>query len=197
MFASADANIKKGQKRQKKNYDLRNERPVKIYVGYVVLKEKQKDISHKVANCMTDINTLTYTVIKIMQNGNAVLHSNKSNEVLITPCPLKHLRSMLRGEVETPTTSTSMTNITAGTPNIMTTRTIPGTDASMDATKEHIPPKKRLCFKFDTTSSMTTSMTSSSAASSTYSMTEINNGLDDLEFMDDILDVISENCITR
>ena len=47
VFANAHANIKKGQKRQKKNYDLRNERPVQIDVGDVVLKEKQKDISHK------------------------------------------------------------------------------------------------------------------------------------------------------
>ena len=47
VFANAHANIKKGQKRQKKNYNLRNERPVRIDVGDVVLKEKQKDISHK------------------------------------------------------------------------------------------------------------------------------------------------------
>ena len=47
VFANAHANIKKGQKRQKKNYDLRNERPVQIYVGDIILKEKQKDISHK------------------------------------------------------------------------------------------------------------------------------------------------------
>ena len=38
-------------------------------------------------------------------------------------------------------------------------------------------------------------MTLSSAASSTYSMTEINNGIDDLEFMDDILDVTAKSVL--
>ena len=74
----------------------------------------------------------------------------------------------------------------------MIIRMTPGTDAStdarMDATKEEVPSKKRLHFKFDTTSSLTPSSTSNSAASLTYSMTEINNGIDDLEFIDDILD---------
>ena len=140
----------------------------------------------------------TYTVIKIMQNGNAILHSNKSNEVLTTPCPLKHLKKYVKREVErlTTSTSTSMTKMTTdGMPKDTKTRTTPGMDASpdtrMDIKKEDVPSKKRLCFKLDMTSSLTPSLTSSSAASSTYSSTEINTRIDDLEFVDDMLDV---NC---
>ena len=121
VFASADANIKKGQKRQKKNYDLRNERPVRIDVRDIVLKEKQKGISHKGGKLHDRYNTSTYTVIKIMQSGNAILCSNKSNEVLTTPCPLKHLKKYVKREVEMLTTSTSTNTTkmtTAGTPKI-------------------------------------------------------------------------------
>ena len=202
VFASADANIKKGQKRQKENYNLRNERPVGIDIGDIVLKEKQKDISCKGGKLHDRYNVATYTVIKIMQNGNALLHSNKSNEVLTTPCPLKHLKKYVKREVEMPTTSmsTSATKMTtAGMPKSMMTRTTPGmdasTDARTDARKEDVPSKKRLHFKIDMTSSLTPSLTSSSDVSVTYSMTVINNGIDDLEFMDDILDVTGKSVL--
>ena len=105
-------------------------------------------------------------MIKIMQNGNTLLHSNKSNDVLTTPCPLKHLKKYVKREVEMPTTSmsTSATKMTtAGMPKSMMTRTTPGmdasTDTSTDARKEHVPSKKRLCFKFDMTSNTTSSLT--------------------------------------
>ena len=99
VFANAHANIKKGQKRQKKNCDLSNERSVWIDVGDVVLKEKQKDISCKGGKLHDRYNASTYTVVKVMQNGNALLHSNKPNEVLATPCPLKHLKKYVKRAV--------------------------------------------------------------------------------------------------
>ena len=74
-----------------------------------------------------------------MQNGNTLLHSNKSNEVLATPCPLKYLKKYVKREVEMPTTSMSTSAIkmtTAGMPNSMTTRMTAGTDTSMEARKE-------------------------------------------------------------
>ena len=56
--------------------------------------------------------------IKIMQNGNAVLCSNKSNDILITPCPLKHLKKYVKREYESPTTklTNSMTPVTNARP---------------------------------------------------------------------------------
>ena len=198
VFANAHANIKKGQKRQKKNYNLRNERPVWIDVGDVVLKEKQKDISCKGGKLHNRYNASTYTVVKVMQNRNALLHSNKSNEVLATPCPLKHIKKYVKRAVEMLTTSmsTSVTKMTTdGMPNSMTTRMTAGMDTSMEARKEHVPPKKKLHFKFDTTSNTTSSPTSSSDASATSSTKEINNRSDELEFVDDILDVTGESVI--
>ena len=133
-----------------------------------------------------------------MQNGNALLCSNKSNEVLAKPCPLKHLKNYVKREVEMLTTSMSMSvtkMTTAGMPNSMTTRMTAGTDTSMEARKEHIPSKKRLHFEFDMTSNMTSSPTSSSDASATSSMKEINNRSDELEFVDDILDVNGESVL--
>ena len=100
---------------------------MKIDVGDVVLKEKQKDISRKGRKLHDRYNTLTYTVIKIMQNGNAVLHSNKSNDILMTPCPLKHLKKYVKREYKSPTTklTNSMTPV-------------------MDARMEPMQCKKRL-----------------------------------------------------
>ena len=132
-------------------------------------------------------NASTYTVVKVMQNGNTLLCSNKSNEVLATPCPLKHLKKYVKRAVEMLTTSmsTSVTKMTTdGMPNSMTTRMTAGMDTSMEARKE-----------FDTTSSMTSSLTSSSDASATSSTKEINNRSDELEFVDDILDVTGESVI--
>ena len=88
VFQTAEENIKKGQKRQKKNYDLRNVRLFKIAIGDIVLKEKQKDISRKGGKPHDRYNSSTYTVINIMPNGNATLQLNKSKEILLTPCPL-------------------------------------------------------------------------------------------------------------
>ena len=143
-------------------------------------------------------NASIYTVVKVMQNGNALLHSNKSNEVLATPCPLKHLKKYVKRAAEMPTTSTSTSATkmtTDGMPNSMTTRTTAGTDTSMEAGKEHVQSKKKLCFEFDTTLNTTSSPTSSSDASATSSTKEIINRSDELEFVDDILDVTGESVI--
>ena len=162
----------------------------------IVLKEKQKDISRKGGKLHDRYNASTYTVVKVMQNGNALLRSNKSNEVLATPCPLKHLKKYVKREVEMQTTSmsTSVTKMTTdGMPNSMTTRMTAGMDTSTEARKEHVPSQKRLHFKFDT-SNMTSNLTSSSDASATSSTKEINRS-DEIEFVDDILDVTGESVI--
>ena len=162
------------------------------------MKEKQKDISCKGGKLHDRYNASTYTVVKVMQNGNALLCSNKSNEVLATPCPLKHLKKYVKREVEMLTTSmsTRVTKMTtAGMPNSMMTRTTAGMNTSTEARKEHVPSKKRLHFKFDMTSNTTSSLTSSSDASAPSSMKEINNRSDELEFVDDILDVTGESVL--
>ena len=141
-------------------------------------------------------NASTYTVVKVMQNGNTLLHSNKSNEVLATPCPLKHLKKYVKRAAEMPTTSmsTSATKMTTdGMPNSTTTRMTAGMDTSMEAGKEHVPSKKKLHFEFDMTSNTTSSPTSSSDASANSSTKEIINRSDELEFVDDILDVTGQS----
>ena len=41
-------------------------------------------------------NELTHTVVKIKKNGNCVIKSNKSGDILATPCPLKHLKKFFK-----------------------------------------------------------------------------------------------------
>ena len=70
VFKTAEAKIKKGQKRQKKEKrGLRNTRPFKIKVGDIVLKERQKDILRKGGKLHDRYNMSTYTVTNIMANG--------------------------------------------------------------------------------------------------------------------------------
>ena len=39
----------------------------------------------------------TYT---IMDNGNCVLMSNKTNEILSTPCPMKHIKKYIQQDID-------------------------------------------------------------------------------------------------
>ena len=94
-----------------------------------------------------------------MQNGNALLCSNKSNDILMTPCPLKHLKKYVKREYKSLTTR-------------LTKSMTPVTDARM----EPIQSRKRLCFEIDPTTSTT--------SNSTLAVTETNEGMNDLEFVD-------------
>ena len=96
IFEDADHNIKTSQKRQKRNYDLRFASGNVIKIGDVVLKEKQKDLSRKGGKLNTRFFQSTYTVVDIMKNGNCVLMSNKMNDILATPCPMKHVKKYLQ-----------------------------------------------------------------------------------------------------
>ena len=84
------------QKRQKRNYDLRFASGNAIKIGDVILKEKQKDLSRKGGKLNTRFFESTYTVVDIMKNGNCVLMSNKMNDILSTPCPMKHIKKYLQ-----------------------------------------------------------------------------------------------------
>ena len=50
----AHLNMKKSSARQKKNYDLKNAMPTKLSVGDLVLKIKQKNLSRKGVDWMTE-----------------------------------------------------------------------------------------------------------------------------------------------
>ena len=151
VFQTAEENIKKGQKRQKKNYDLRNARPFQIAIGDIVLKEKQKDISRKGGKLHDRYNSSTYTVINIMPNGNATLQSNKSKEILSTPCPLKHLKkyvtrnenSLTATPVNDPNAAmiSSVTNSNQNNHESDATQT---TSATTSTDTENVPSKKKL-----------------------------------------------------
>ena len=67
-----------------------------IKIGNVVLKEKQKDLSRKGGKLNTRFFESTYTVVDIMKNGNCVLMPNKTNDILSTPCPMKHIKKYLQ-----------------------------------------------------------------------------------------------------
>ena len=96
IFEDAIHHIKASQKRQKRNYDLRFASGNIIKIGDIVLKEKQKDLSRKGDKMNTRFFELTYTVVDIMNNGNCVLMSNKTNDVLSTSWPMKHIKNYLQ-----------------------------------------------------------------------------------------------------
>ena len=96
IFEDTDHHIKASQKRQKRNYDLRFASGNVIKIGDVVLKEKQKDLSRKGGKLNPKFFDSTYTVVDIMQNGNCVLMSNKTKDILSTPCPMKHIKKYLK-----------------------------------------------------------------------------------------------------
>ena len=97
-----------------------------IKLGDVVLKEKQKDLCRKGGKLNTRFFDSTSTVMDIMDNGNCVLMSNKTNEILSTPCPMKHIKKYIQQDIDgemdavnnpvsstvsIPTSSTVMTEI--------------------------------------------------------------------------------------
>ena len=96
IFEDTDRHIKASQKRQKRNYDLRFASGNVIKIGDVVLKEKQKDLSRKGGKLNPKFFDSTYTVVDIMQNGNCVLMSKKTKDILSTPCPMKHIKKYLK-----------------------------------------------------------------------------------------------------
>ena len=96
IFKDTDCHIKASQKRQKRNYDLRFASGNVIKISDVVLKEKQKDLSRKGGKLNPKFFDSTYTVVDIMQNGNCVLMSNKTKDILSTPCPMKHIKKYLK-----------------------------------------------------------------------------------------------------
>ena len=100
IFEDADRHIKANQKRQKRNYDLRFASGNVIKVGNVILKEKQKGLSRKGGKLNTKFFESTYTVLDIMNNGNYVLMSNKMNEILSTPCPMKHIKKYIQQDID-------------------------------------------------------------------------------------------------
>ena len=60
------------------------------------MKEKQRDLSRKGGKFNESYNESTYTVVEIKKNGNCVIKSNKSGDILATPCPLKHLKKFFK-----------------------------------------------------------------------------------------------------
>ena len=140
----------------------------------------------------------TYTVVKVMQNGNSLLHSNKSNEVLATPCPLQALKEVCKER--------------SRNADYKYKYKCNKDDYCWDAKqyddkndsrygyqyggkKGTCTIKENIVFQIDMTSNLTSSLTSSSDVSVTSSTKENNNRSDELEFVDDILDVTGENVL--
>ena len=71
-----------------------------IKLGDVVLKEKQKGLSRKGGKFNTRFFESRYTVVDIINNGNCVLMSNKTNNILSTPCPMKHIKKYLQQNID-------------------------------------------------------------------------------------------------
>ena len=188
VFQTAEENIKKGQKRQKKNYDLRNARLFQIAIGDIVLKEKQKDISRKGGKLHDRYNYSTYTVINIRPNGNATLQSNKSKEILSTPCPVKHLKKYVTRNENSPTATpvndpnaATIPSVTNSNQNNYESDATQITSATTSTDTENVPSKKKLVFEDDLTTSAMTAVINTSTPNKEH-----------LQFVDNILDITVE-----
>ena len=92
LHPNAHLNIKKSSARQKKNYDVRNAMPMKLAVGDLVLKIRQKNLCRKGGRLDDRTEEKLYRVVSIMLNGNLQLQGEKSKEMYphsVPPCQVK------------------------------------------------------------------------------------------------------------
>ena len=106
LHSNAHLNMKKSSARQKKNYDLKNAMPMKLAVGDLVLKIKQKNLSRKGGGRLDDrIEEQLFHVESIMSNGNLKLMSEKSKEMYPHSIPLSRVKRFLLKKRSCPTSS--------------------------------------------------------------------------------------------
>ena len=103
LHPNAHLNIKKSSARQKKNYDLRNAMPMKLSVGDLVLKIKQKNLKRKGGRLENRTEEKLFCVQSIMSNGNLQLRGEKSKEMYPHFVPLNQMKSFLLKKRSCPT----------------------------------------------------------------------------------------------
>ena len=92
--AAAD-NIKKAQKRQKKNYDIRHSgNKTKLEIGDMVVKEIQVSVSHKGGRLEKKRESTYYVIEEFLSNGSVMLHDLHMNKIDPVPIPAGHLKKI-------------------------------------------------------------------------------------------------------
>ena len=95
LHPNAHLNMKKSSARQKKNYDLKNATPMKLAVGDLVLKIKQKNLSRQGGRLDNRTEEQLFCVESIMSNGNLKLIGEKSKEMYPHSIPLSRVKRFL------------------------------------------------------------------------------------------------------
>ena len=103
LHANSHLNIKKSSARQKKNYDMRNAMPMKLAVGNLVLKIRQKNLGRKGGRLDDRTKEQLYQVVSIMYNGNLQLQGEKSKEMYPHSVPLCQVKRFLLKKRSFPT----------------------------------------------------------------------------------------------
>ena len=123
-----------------------------------------------------------------MPNGNATLQSNKSKEILLTPCPLKHLKKYVtRNEnslTAIPVNDPNAAMISSGTNSNQNNYELDATQTTSVTTStdtENVHSKKKLAFEEDLTTSATTAV-----------INTLTPNKEHLQFVDDILNITVE-----
>ena len=97
IFDDAAHNIKKAQKRQKKNDDIRHSgNKNKLEIGDMVVKEIQVNVSCKGGRLEKKRESTYYVIEEFLSNGCVMLHDLHTNMIDPVPIPAGHLKKKMR-----------------------------------------------------------------------------------------------------
>ena len=98
IFEDAEQNIKKAQKRQKRNYDLRHSgnKKTELVVGDMVVREKQVNIARKGGRLDTKREAKYYGIEKFLSNGCIVLRDLEMDLINPVPIPASHIKKVIQ-----------------------------------------------------------------------------------------------------
>ena len=97
IFEDASLNIKKAQKRQKRNYDLRHsgKNKTELALGDMVVKEKQMNITRKGGRLDTKREPKYYAIERFLSNGCVILWDLEMDMIDPVPLPASHIKKIV------------------------------------------------------------------------------------------------------
>ena len=97
IFDDAAHNIKKAQKRQKKNYVIRHlVNKTKLEIGDMVVKENRVNVTQKGGKFDPMRDSKYYMIKEFLSNGSMILRDLHINMVDPVPIPQGHLKKILK-----------------------------------------------------------------------------------------------------
>lgn len=96
IFDDAGHNIKKTQKRQKINYDIRHSgNKTKLEIGDMVVNKNQVNVAHKGGRLDAKRQSVYYIIEEFLSNGCVILWDLHLNMLVPVPIPQSHLKKII------------------------------------------------------------------------------------------------------